>query len=80
MSQEADVEINRGDMAGETVTLAVGVFLSWFNLLKYLEWDIKVCLYSRCLLLWLCEIHSHTRIRHGMLISTLVLLMFISGS
>ncbi len=43
-SEGVDFEINRGDMRGETAFMAIGAFLSWFNWLKYLEWDIQVCL------------------------------------
>ena len=31
------------EVAGEEAFLSIGIFLAWFNLLKYFEWSTKAC-------------------------------------
>jgi hypothetical protein len=35
--------VDRGEIRGETFFLSMGLILSWFNILKYFEWNTKVC-------------------------------------
>ena len=43
VTEAGGFKIDRSEIRGETIFLSVGVFLAWFNLLKYLEWNAKVC-------------------------------------